>query len=166
MLFVPSEDVVYRSFIGTSASKMMTSNFKKFEYDSLKWVIYISDSKTSFDVNAPNYELYPKVKKGSNGYYYYYVSDSKYYTYRWTSGGKLIYKGLEKSDDDITLASDVSKVKFAEGYIVWVTESDKVYMSKIGSKSSSYICSDFIRFIYDGDFVIKVENDDYIYRID
>lgn len=159
ILYVNNKNEVYRAPIGTNTSKMMTASFAKFNYDTSKWVLSVADSKYAYDVNTDSKDLYPKVKTSGNKFYYY-TSDTKYYLYKLNNKGDLIYRGTKNSSEDKEVARDVYKVKFAEGYLVYVTEADKVYKVKIGTASSSYICSEFDRFIYDGDLVTAVENED------
>ena len=90
---------------------------------------------------------------------YYYTGDDEYYLYRLNSDGELVYKGTDSKKEDRTVANKVERAKFAEGYLVYVKEDDKVYKVKVGTTSSTYICSEFEKFKYDDEFVIEVVGD-------
>ena len=81
-----------------------------------------SNSNVNYD-----YDSYPRVTQNGNKHYYYYRSNS-YFTYNYNPNTEK----LESVDLGKTISS-ISEIKFTPGYLIAVTNANKVKQIRIGT---------------------------------
>ena len=113
----------------------------------------ISDNTTydNNDAYSTEYPVgYPYVVQNGNDYYYYTSSN---YQYTYTLSSKRLKYG------NTTIASNVDEVAWGYGCVLYVTTSNQVYASQIGSTRTTKICSNFLSWTYDSNNLVIAVRD-------